>query len=328
MFSEYHTGFAQQVAVWPENPVDGYVSAILTRGKLFEKRDAWAQKNKGKKAKPPPNPADLTAKKPIKPLPRGLKGTATIADLGCGVASLALTLQPHLKPLRLTLHSFDLSQPTGPAHPLVTIADIANLPLPDSSVDVAVFCLALMGTNWLDFIDEAFRILRWKGELWVAEIKSRFGRVSRGGAKVLAHSVGSQRKQPVQFGKSKGPTKAQTRDAAEASAADESQQLAVEVDGVEFDAAKAATDVGAFVEVLRKRGFVLDGEEAVDLGNRMFVKMQFVKGMAPVRGKNVKKEEEGLTGRKKMRFLEDLDKEEEDVGDEGAVLKPCVYKLR
>ena len=47
----------------------------------------------------------------------------------------------------------------------------------------------------------------------------------------------------------------------------------------------------AFVEVLRKRGFVLkEGEGAVDLSNRMFVKMAFVKGVSPAKGKNVKEQ--------------------------------------
>ncbi|KAF2489120.1 hypothetical protein BU16DRAFT_472268 [Lophium mytilinum] len=333
MFTEYHTGFAQQVAGWPENPVDGYVASILSRGKLIEKRDPWAQKNKGQKGqKPKPQPTDTpTTEKALKLLPRNLRGISTIADLGCGTASLSLALQPHLKPLKLAIHSFDLSKPAGAAHGLVTVADVAALPLKDGTVDVAVFCLALMGTNWLDFLDEAYRILRWRGELWVAEIKSRFGRVNRAG-KVLAHSVGSQKKAVPFAKKPKPPTKAQNRQLAEAETQVDDQLLSVEVDGVELDAQKQETDVSAFVEVLRKRGFVLDGEEkeAVELGNRMFVKMRFVKGTPPVRGKNVVKEEEvaAMGGKKKMRYLEDLDKEEEDGGDEGAVLKPCVYKLR
>ena len=35
-----------------------------------------------------------------------------------------------------------------------------------------------MGTNFLDFIKEAWRILIPRGELWIAEIKSRFGESS------------------------------------------------------------------------------------------------------------------------------------------------------
>jgi ribosomal RNA-processing protein 8 len=33
------------------------------------------------------------------------------------------------------------------------------VPLPSASVDVVVFCLSLMGTNMMDFIQEARRLL-------------------------------------------------------------------------------------------------------------------------------------------------------------------------
>ncbi|RJE16810.1 rRNA processing protein Rrp8 [Aspergillus sclerotialis] len=38
-----------------------------------------------------------------------------------------------------------------------------------------------MGTNWVSFVEEAWRVLRGdgKGECWVSEVKSRFGRVVR-----------------------------------------------------------------------------------------------------------------------------------------------------
>ena len=56
----------------------------------------------------------------------------------------------------------------------VTVADIANLPLGDSSVDMVVFCLSLMGTNIRDFIFEAGRVLKVGGVLKIAELESRF----------------------------------------------------------------------------------------------------------------------------------------------------------
>ena len=222
-------------------------------------------------------------------LPRNIKGQSTIADLGCGTASLAYRLQPSLKALNLTLHSFDLSKPSGPSAPLVTVADISALPLADGSVDVAIFCLALMGTNWLDFIDEAWRLLRWRGELWVSEIKSRFGRVSKG--KVPINSVGSLRKADKK-GK-KGGTKPSKEEEEGPQNSDDEAELATRVDGAE---AKQGTDVSAFVAVLRTRGFVLDApperqNDAVDMSNKMFVKLQFIKGTQPTRGKNAKADE-------------------------------------
>lgn len=342
MFEDYHRGFAQQVEVWPENPVDGYVASILARGKARTK-DPWKDKKRQQKKKGgQPNPADepdsaiVPAKGDAKPLPRNIKGHATIADLGCGTASLSYRLQPSLKSLNLTLHSFDLSKPSGPSAPLVTVADISSLPLPDGSVDVAVFCLALMGTNWLDFIDEAYRVLRWRGELWVAEIKSRFGRVDRKKGTPPINSIGSLKK-ALPEKKAKGKKKSEKPEEEGIADSDDEADLAVTVDGV---AAKEGTDVNAFVEVLRKRGFVLDAlaerqSDAVDLSNKMFVKLQFVKAAHPSRGKNAKEDQKagaraapkmkmGIKGKKFSVGAEDEGVDEKEQG----VLKPCLYKIR
>jgi len=48
-------------------------------------------------------------------------------------------------------------------------------------MDVAVFCLALMGTNIVDFLSEAHRILRPGGVLKIAEVRSRFESRESGG---------------------------------------------------------------------------------------------------------------------------------------------------
>jgi ribosomal RNA-processing protein 8 len=306
MFAEYHEGFRRQVQVWPENPVDGYIAALRDRAKR----------------KPPPasrSGAPIPAA--LCPLPRS-DGVCTVADLGCGDGRLGGTLLKDSKRLRLTVRSFDLQSPSS--H--VTRADIANLPLRDGSVDVAIFCLALMGTNWVKFIEEAYRILRWKGELWIAEIKSRFARPA--GAKavgVVEHSVGNRKK----------PTAAARKKAADAADAAEELDLAVEVDGASDS--RRETDVAAFVEVLRTRGFVLhpDRGTAVDLSNKMFVKMHFVKSAAPSKGKGARKvdddDDDNTVGSLRQAFKGgdgmDLDSEEEKDTD-GSVLKPCVYKIR
>lgn len=344
MFEDYHRGFQQQVEVWPENPVDGYVKSIMARGKVSN-RDPWKDKKrqakKGKGAVPEveaPESAVVRATGDTKVLPRNIKGHCTIADLGCGTASLSYRLQSQLQPLNLTFHSFDLSKPTGPSAPLVTIADISALPLADNSVDVAIFCLALMGTNWLDFIDEAYRVLRWRGELWVSEIKSRFGRVDKkkGGNKVPINSIGSLKKNMDSKPAKKAPKASKPDPEGPADSADEAE-LAVKIDGQ--DGAEG-TDISAFVEVLRKRGFVLDAlperpNDAVDLSNKMFVKMQFVKAAHPSAGKNAREDQKagarpqglkmGLKGKKYSAVSE---KEDGGEGKDGAVLKPCLYKIR
>lgn len=319
MFQEYHEGFRRQVNVWPENPVDGYIADIRLRG---QQRPAPREKG----SKPAAPAADSAA---VAPLLR-TNGVCHIADLGCGDAKLAEALKADRKKLRLKILSYDLQSPS----PHVTRADIADLPLEDGSVNVVIFCLALMGTNWLDFIDEAYRVLHWKGELWIAEIKSRFGPAASAtkGKKgtPVAHSVGNRKK----------PTKKTKEAKAEAEAALESAhaaELAVEMDGAEDR--RGETDVSAFVEALRKRGFALHGGggglgPSVDLSNKMFVKMHFVKAAAPTVGKNAPPAATDAGGRtdgpKKTgpKFLDAKKPAQVEIVDENTILKPCVYKIR
>ncbi|RDA83197.1 hypothetical protein CP532_1226 [Ophiocordyceps camponoti-leonardi (nom. inval.)] len=318
MFDDYHQGFRRQVKVWPENPVDSFLQDIRKRASS----KPWMM-TKAKSRNPPPAKQRSGVEDP---LPRTV-GTCTIADLGCGDARLAASLEAEKSDkLRLKVLSYDLYS----VSPLVTRADIAHLPLEDGSVNVAIFCLALMGTNWIDFIEEAYRILHWKGELWVAEIKSRFGPVHGAHAGPVHHSVGSRKKPAA----AKKAARATDHDASDA------EDLAVEVDGA--DDRRRQTDVSSFVEVLRRRGFILRGspDQAIDLSNRMFVKLYFVKAAAPTRGKGAKALEaatntatttssKGSKGAAAKKWLGNGqgDDAKEDA-DEAAILKPCVYKLR
>ncbi|XP_049679132.1 ribosomal RNA-processing protein 8 isoform X1 [Accipiter gentilis] len=86
-----------------------------------------------------------------------------VADFGCGDCKIASSI-------RNKVHSFDLV----PLSPLVTVCDMAKVPLAAESVDVAVFCLALMGTNLQEILEEANRVLKQGGILLVAEVASRF----------------------------------------------------------------------------------------------------------------------------------------------------------
>jgi ribosomal RNA-processing protein 8 len=299
MFGEYHEGFRRQVKVWPENPVDNFLQDIKTRAKI---------RTFGK-GKPGASSSQQQQKPSQTALPRTV-GTCTIADLGCGDARLAESLQAVKAKLKLDIKSYDLQSPS----PLVTKADIANLPLADGSVNVAVFCLALMGTNWIDFIEEAYRILHWKGELWIAEIKSRFG-APRGKNAPVEHSVGNRRKQaPGKKAKDDGAFE---------------DDLAVEVDGM--DDRRRETDVSAFVDALRKRGFVLQGErsDAVDMSNKMFVKMNFIKGASPAKGKGVAAQDTSRPPKRSAHWPKPGEGAEEDAEiNEASILKPCVYKIR
>ncbi|XP_047450788.1 ribosomal RNA-processing protein 8 [Mugil cephalus] len=89
-----------------------------------------------------------------------------VADFGCGDCKIA-------RSVKNKVHSFDLAATCE----LVTVCDMANVPLKDGSVDVAVFCLSLMGTNLADFLAEANRVLKMGGILKIAEVASRFDNV-------------------------------------------------------------------------------------------------------------------------------------------------------
>ncbi|EGC32432.1 hypothetical protein DICPUDRAFT_9102, partial [Dictyostelium purpureum] len=107
----------------------------------------------------PINPLDII----IEEL-KSIKQRKKIADLGCGEAQLAEKLGKQHE-----VQSFDLVA----VNERVTACDVSNLPLKDESIDITVFCLSLMGTNFMDFLNEAKRILISNGTLKIAEIESR-----------------------------------------------------------------------------------------------------------------------------------------------------------
>ena len=317
-FSEYHQGFRRQVAAWPENPVDGFAKWLIDRGKIRESRDnPRFPKQRGQKRKQEPlssNPASSSASSTADTaLPRNASapGVCTIADLGCGEAKLAqqIITSSASKQSKLDVKSYDLAAPNE----FVTIADISALPLADSSVDVAIFCLALMGTNWIDFVEEAYRVLRWKGECWVAEVTSRFGAPTKKGERV-EHSVGNiVKSRGIKRGKGK-----REREGEEEVDDEEGLGLAEETTAQ----TQFGVDTTAFVAVLRRRGLELQGQP--ETGNKMFVRMRFLKSLPAVRGKCANK---GPRQSKKPKFI-DRSLEEISVEEEWKVLKPCVYKTR
>ncbi|MEK0413151.1 MAG: hypothetical protein RL070_639 [Bacteroidota bacterium] len=82
-----------------------------------------------------------------------------VADLGCGENLLKLEI-PDNKVLSFDHVSID---------PTVASCDLANLPLDSEEVDVAVFSLALMGSNYETYLIEAHRILKPMGFMFIAE---------------------------------------------------------------------------------------------------------------------------------------------------------------
>ncbi|GMR49570.1 hypothetical protein PMAYCL1PPCAC_33353, partial [Pristionchus mayeri] len=88
-----------------------------------------------------------------------------VFDLGCGEAKIAEAVGK-----RHDVRSFDLVA----VNERITACDMAHLPEKDGVADIVIFCLSLMGTNLLDFIKEARRVLKTGGILKIAEVTSRF----------------------------------------------------------------------------------------------------------------------------------------------------------
>ena len=85
-----------------------------------------------------------------------------IADLGCGTNKLK-TLVNNYKEWYSVDHFSD--------DETVIKSDISNLQyyIADNSVDIAVFCMSLWGTNYIDYIKEAYRYLKTNGVIYICE---------------------------------------------------------------------------------------------------------------------------------------------------------------
>ena len=81
-----------------------------------------------------------------------------VGDFGCGDGKIYKECKNQ------EVHSFDLVS----KEPFIVACDIAHVPLENASLDIAIFCLALMGTNWSEFIAESNRCLCKGGQLWVS----------------------------------------------------------------------------------------------------------------------------------------------------------------
>lgn len=62
----------------------------------------------------------------------------------------------------------------------VIACDMAHTPLEDETIDIAVFSLALWGTNYEDYFKEAYRVLNYDGLMYIAEPSKSYGETERG----------------------------------------------------------------------------------------------------------------------------------------------------
>ncbi|XP_017114052.1 ribosomal RNA-processing protein 8 [Drosophila elegans] len=106
----------------------------------------------------PTNPLNRIIKT-IKKVPK----TAIIGDFGCGEGKLAQSVPNKV-------YSMDLVAARGD----IIACNITDTPLQAQSLDVAVYCLSLMGTDLNEFFLEANRLLKLHGSVYIAEIQSRF----------------------------------------------------------------------------------------------------------------------------------------------------------
>lgn len=197
-FTDYHKGYNEQVSKWDVNPVSLFIDLLerILSGNAGTDADAsGASGSVPAQARVPSTgstgigllDAELVqsiqgietqqSAKPPKTNKHQLFSSFTcltqgdikiIGDMGCGEAALAQAIVPKHSP-DIVVHSFDFVA----LNPRVTVANIRTLPLERHKLDLAVYCLSLMGSDYVTFIREAFRVVRPGGELWLAEVNSR-----------------------------------------------------------------------------------------------------------------------------------------------------------
>ncbi|MEZ4447633.1 MAG: zinc-ribbon domain-containing protein [Polyangiaceae bacterium] len=88
-----------------------------------------------------------------------------VGDFGCGEALIAAAASE-----RHQIHSFDHIA----INKHVIACDISAVPMDEGALDVAIFCLSLMGANFTAYLREAHRCLRLDGDLHIWEPASYF----------------------------------------------------------------------------------------------------------------------------------------------------------
>lgn len=85
-----------------------------------------------------------------------------IGDFGCGDVAHLADLLPNNE-----VHSFDHNSRDDDR---IFCCDIADVPLEDGQLDVAIFSLSLMGCNYKEYLQEAHRCLRPGGKIYIADL--------------------------------------------------------------------------------------------------------------------------------------------------------------
>jgi hypothetical protein len=93
-------------------------------------------------------------------IPANIIMKLVIGDFGCGKCELSELLKEN------KMYCFDHHNILNDK---ITACNIKKVPIADSSLDVAVFSLSLMGADWPDYIVETKRCLTRNGYLMIAE---------------------------------------------------------------------------------------------------------------------------------------------------------------
>ena len=292
-FEQYHQGFRAATEAWPELPVERAARDLLRR---FSDADAAAAPGAGSAAAP-----------------------RLVVDFGCGEAWLGRTLERR----GIRCLSLDLVSTAPDVVACDVSAGTGAVPLENSSADAAVFCLALMSTDYPEALSEAARVLRPGGTLWVAEVRSRFagGKGGRGGGSDGDDGDESDDDGDGRFRRWQ-PKKKNVGKGGSSSSLSNRQQQRNESHQRSSSQQQPKEDVGPFVKAVCSLGFE---HVATDGANRMFVVMTFTRSTKKV-DKN---------GSQKKRRRRDHDDEDEGgrgrlVGGRGGwpSLRPCSYKKR
>ncbi|PBJ80367.1 putative methyltransferase [Trypanosoma cruzi] len=140
-YADYHNGYRQQLEQWPLKPSQVVVDALLgdRRGRFLANK--------------------------AKSMPGYIPTSWVIADMGCGDAQIAQAMRPK----GYTVHSFDFCA----VNDYVTVANTTSVPLDNNTVDICIFSLSLMSTDYVECLYEAFRVLKPKRLLKIIEVRSR-----------------------------------------------------------------------------------------------------------------------------------------------------------
>lgn len=116
----------------------------------------------------PVNPVDIFIEKLTNTIAKTKANKLVVVDMGCGEAKIAATFAD--RHAQVTVRSFDLVS----INEHIEIASMTAVPMEPSTADIVIFSLSLMNTDFVAALKEAHRILKPSGQLWIAEVESRF----------------------------------------------------------------------------------------------------------------------------------------------------------